>query len=355
MTKYGVDWEKVKARHSAFWRGELEGACLSTVTSPKDGAVWGHFPYPQTTEDRIKWWTDAEQIIRRYRDGFQGTYFAGDSFPLLINDLGPAGHAGFFKGAKPRFEGSIWYEPTLENYEDLIFDPDSFMYRKNVELAKAFAEDAKGEYIVAMPDAVGAGDVLSHLRGPDQLMFDFIDEPEAVHKALRTVQSVWENIVQTVHDVVKDNNSGGGCVGWLSTWAPGKHVQLQCDLSVMMSPAMFEEFLVYELEAQSQFADYSLYHFDGEQQVRFLPYLLAVKGIQAIQWTNVAGQKAVTEYIPVLQQIQQAGKGLILHCSPDEIPVLLENLDARLLHLATWAQNQQEADDIVKLIERESR
>jgi len=355
MEKYGVNWEKVKARHTAFWKGELEGSALATVTSPKDGTTWRHFPYPESTEDRIKWWTDPELIIRRYRDGMQGQYFAGDSFPLLINDIGPAGHAGFFKGAVPRFEGSIWFEHTLKDYDDLVFDPESFLYRKNVEMAKAYAEDANGDYIIGMPDAVGAGDVLSHLRGADTLMMDFYDEPEAVHKALRTVQGVWENIVDKVHDAVKVNNDGGGCVGWLSTWAPGKHVQLQCDLSVMMSPDMFEEFLMYELEAQSQFADYSLYHLDGEQQVRFLPQLLSVKGIQAIQWTNVAGQKAVTEYIPVLKQIQAAGKGLILHCSPEEIPVLLDNLDARLMHLATWAKNQVEADDIVKMIEKGSR
>jgi len=355
MTKYGVDWEKVKARHSAFWQGELEESCLCTVTAPRDGTTWGHFPYPQSTEDRIKWWTDAELIIARYRDGMQGTYYAGDSFPLLINDLGPAGHAAFFKGAKPRFESSIWHKPTLKNYEDLVFDPSSFMYRVNLDLAKAFAEDANGDYIIGMPDNVGVGDVLSHLRSPDQLMFDFIDEPEAVHRALRIVQGVWEDIMSKVHNTIKTNNYGGGCVGWLCTWAPGMHVQLQCDLSVMMSPAMFDEFLVYELHAQSEFADYSLYHFDGEQQVRFLPYILDVKGIQAIQWTNVAGQKAVTEYIPVLKQIQQAGKALILHCLPDEISVLLENLNARLLHLTTWAKTQQDADDIVKLIAKESR
>lgn len=355
MEKYGVNWEKVKARHAAFWNGELEGPCLATVTAPKDGATWAHFPHPKTPEERIKWWTDAELIIRRYRDGMQGTYYTGDAFPLLINDLGPAGHAGFFKGAKPRFESSIWYEPTLEDYEDLVFDPSSFLYRKNIELSKAYAEDANGDYIVAMPDNVGVGDVLSHLRGPDQLMMDFLDQPEAVHKALRTVQAVWENVMQDIYDITKANNSGGGSVGWLSTWAPGKHVQLQCDLSVMMSPEMFEEFLVYELHAQSQFADYSLYHFDGEQQIRFLPYMLDVKGIQAIQWTNVVGQKPCTAYLPELKQIQQAGKGLIILCSPEEVPVLLENLDARLLHLCTWAKTQHDADDIVKLIERNSR
>ena len=349
MSKYGIDWETVKKRHFAWWRGELEGACLATVTSPKDNATWQHFPYPEDKEERIKWWTDAKQVIARYRNGFQGTYYAGDAFPVLINDLGPAGHAGFFKKAQPRFESSIWYEATLNNYDDLQFDPNSFLYRKNIELAKAYAEDANGEYIIGMPDVVGDGDVLSHLRGPEQLMYDFVDQPEDVQKGLVKVQKVWENIVENIHNILQANNHGGGSVGWLGTWAPGRHVQLQCDLSVMMSTSMFEQFLTYELEAQSKFADYSLYHLDGEEQIRFLPYLLDIKEIQAIQWTNVVGQKPVVTYIPVLQQIQRAGKGVIIHCSPKEIPILSENLEARLLHLTTWADSQWEADEIVKL------
>jgi hypothetical protein len=355
MEIYGVNWERTKARHTAFWKGELEGPCLLCVTAPKDNTAWDSFPYPKDKEGRVKWWTDAELIIKRYRNGFQGSYYAGDAFPVLIHDLGPAGHAAFFKGADPRFEGSIWFDPSLEDYKDLAFDPHSFLYQKTIELDKAYAEDAKGEYLVGMPDTVGAADVLSHLRGPDRFMTDFFDYPDEVKAALKTVQAVWEKTMAAVWGAVSENNYGGGCAGWLNTWAPGLHGQLQCDCSVMMSPDMFEEFLMYELQAQTDFLEYSLYHFDGEQQIRHLPHLLSVKGIAAIQWTNVAGQPPASHYIPQLKQIQQAGKGVILHCSPDEIPLLLENLSAGLTYLITWANSQAEADNIVKMTERMSR
>lgn len=355
MNMYGVDWERIQCRHAAFWKGELEGSCLCSVQSPKDNVTEDPFPYPDKPEDRIKWWTDAEIVIKRWRNGFKNTYFAGDAFPVLVNDLGPAGHAGFFRGAKFRIENSIWFDPILKDYGDLAFDPDSFLYRKTMEIAKAYAEDARGDYIIGMPDTVGAADALSHLRGPDSLMMDFLDQPEAVKTALKTVQTVWEKTMSCVHSTICSNNRGGGCVGWLQTWAPGFHGQLQCDLSVMMSPDMFAEFLMYELEAQSSFLDYSLYHLDGEQQIRHLPHLLSVKGIQAIQWTNVAGQPPATAYIDVLQQIQKAGKGVILHCTPNEIPTLLEHLSARLLYLITWADSQSDAESIVKLVQKNSK
>ena len=346
MTDYGINWEHIFRRHGAFWKREDSGG-LFAVTAIKDRAKTVSFPYPDNEEDRVKWWTDAEQVIKRHRSGFENTYYAGDAFPLLVHNLGPAGHAGFFKGAKPIFEDSIWYEPSLDDYGDLVFDDESFLYKKTLELAKAYAQDAKGAYMVAMPDVVSDSDVLSHLRGPKNFLYDLVDQPEAVKKALVTIQAVWEKTHRSCYEIVSANNSGGSCVGWLNTWAPGFHAQLQCDASVMLSPEMFEEFICYELEAQANFLEYSLYHLDGYEQVRHLPYILAVKNLDAIQWTNIAGQAPVTAFLPELKQIQQAGKLLILDCSPDEVFVLLDNLKPEGMSIRTWADSPCEADDLV--------
>jgi len=355
MDIYGVNWERTKKRHADFWNGKLEGACLHSITSPKDGATQDSYSFPTDLESKIKWWTDAEFIIKRYRSRFENTYHAGDAFPILTHDLGPAGHAGYFKNAVPKFENSIWFEPTLRDYADLEFDPNSFLYKKTIELAKAYAEDSNGDYIVGMPDVVGTADALSHLRGPEQFMMDFFDHPDELHGALKTVQAVWEKTMMAARDAVIKNNYGGCGVGWLNTWAPGFHGQLQCDCSVMLSVDMFEEFLMYELEAQANFYDYALYHFDGEAQIRHMSHLLSVKGINAIQWTNVAGQGPPTAYIPQLQQIQKAGKGVIVPCKPYEVKELLGNLSASRLHLLVSTETQAEADDLVKLIEKESQ
>ncbi|MDR1533340.1 MAG: hypothetical protein LBS62_14365 [Clostridiales bacterium] len=350
--EYCENWDKIQERHRAFWNKELSGPCLFSVTAPRDGAVYESFPLPDRAEDRTHYWTDAEQVIKRHRSHFSNTYYAGDAFPVLVHDLGPAGHAGFFEGARFRFEGTVWFDATLKAYEDLRFDPSSFLYNKTLELAREYARDAQGAYIVSMPDTVGAADALTHLRGPDQFMFDLLDSPDEVKGALVTVQAVWEQVMRGVYDAVAENNYGGTSVGWLSTWAPGLHGQLQCDLSLMLSPDMFEEFLLYELEAQSRFLDHALYHLDGRQQVIHLPHLLAIESIEAVQWTNVAGQAPVVDFIPVLQSIQQAGKNLILDCSPAELPVLLENLSASQMYVRTWADSRAEADSLVEMVRR---
>lgn len=348
--KYVDDWYKRRERHAAFWHGEIIDRCLCSVTSVKDGGSFGDFPLPDDKEGRRLWWTDGELILKRYIHWFENTYFAGDSFPILIHDLGPAGHAGYFKGVEPRFANTVWFESNLENYADLAFDPESFLYRKTIELAREYVNAAKGDFVVSMPDAVGAADVLSHLRKPETLLMDMIDRPDEVKKALRVVQDVWERVYSEFYDIVLTNNDGGSSVGWLGTWAPGRLGQLQCDLSVMISPDMFEEILLYELMTQSKWLDYSLYHLDGAQQIKHLGHILSVKDINAVQWTNIAGQEGPSAFIPVLRRIQQAGKGLILHAHPSEIPTLMENLSSKGLYLLTYTDSQSEADDLVKLI-----
>ena len=348
--RYFDDWHKRRERHTAFWHRELVDRCLCSVTSARDDGSFKDFPLPKDPAGRLAYWTDGEQILERYRHWFDNTYYGGDALPILIHDLGPAGHAGFFKGVEPRFEGTVWFEASHISYSDLTFDPNSFLYRKTLDLAKFYASEAKGDFIVSMPDVVGAADVLSHLRKPEVLLMDMLDSPKEVKQGLREVQTVWENVCSNVYDIVLENNHGGSSVGWLGTWAPGRLGQLQCDLSVMISPSMFEDMIMYELNTQAKWLDHSIYHLDGWQQVKHLGHILSVDEIDAIQWTNVAGQPGPLHFIPELKRIQQGGKGLILHTVPEEIPELMEQLSSKGLYLLTYAESQTEADDIVKLI-----
>ncbi|HHY82905.1 MAG TPA: hypothetical protein GX505_09550 [Clostridiales bacterium] len=350
--KYLDDWDKRKERHSAFWNCELVDRCLCSVTALRDGGKFCGFPLPDNEPERRRWWTDGDLILERNLSWFANTYYGGDSLPILIHDLGPAGHAGYFKNVRIRFENTIWFDSDLEDYDDLSFDPDSFLYQKTISLAKQYAEAAQGDFIVSMPDAVGDLDVLSHLRGPENLLMDMLERPDEVKKGLRKVQEIWEKVYTEIYDIVLANNDNGSSVGWLGTWAPGRLGQLQCDLSVMISPKLFDDMVLYELETQSQWLDYALYHLDGEEQIKHLDCILSVKGINAIQWTNVAGQPGPIHYIPVLKKIQKAGKGLILHVTPDEIPLIMENLSSKGLYLLTWTNTQDEADALVKTIEK---
>jgi hypothetical protein len=348
--RYCNDFEKRLERHTAFWHKEIVDRCLCSVTSLRDGGSFDHFPLPSNPEDRLAYWTDGELILNRYLSWFKNTYYGGDSLPILIHDLGPAGHAGYFKGVTPRFENTVWFDSEIKNYDDIVFDPNSFLYKKTIELAKLYCSVAKGDFIVSMPDAVGIADVLSHLLTPETFLIDMLDTPDLIMKSLQNIQIVWEKIYTEVFEIVKANNYGGSSVGWLGTWAPGILGQLQCDLSVMISPSLFEDLILYELQTQAKWLDHSIYHLDGWQQIKHLELILSVKELDAIQWTNVAGQPGPLHFVPEFKRIQQAGKNLIIHIDSTDVPTLMEQLSSQGLYILTYTDTQGEAIELEKLI-----
>lgn len=350
--RYKEDWYKAKERLKAFWNGDIVDRCCVSVK------VYENFDdpllriVPGTDEERIQHWTNPEMIIRRKRMQMEHTYFGGESFPAIFVDLGAGGHAGFFKGEKHYFGDSVWFFPSLSHPDQVEFDENSFMYKKTLELAKAYAEDSGGDYMVSMPDTSGNIDALSHLMGPEEMLPALIEEPEAVQRALQKIQTAYERIHREVYDIVRDVNEGGSCIDWLSTWAPGFHAQMQSDASVMISNPMFKEFILPELKTQCKFLQYPLYHFDGVEQIRHLDDILSIPELRAIQWTQVAGQPPCTEYFPELRKIQAAGKNVLILVSPDQIQPIMENLSSKGLYLVTIAPTKEDADQIIKNVSR---
>ena len=351
--RYKPDWEEAKKRHIAFWDHEIIDRCCVSVQYCDD-AVYGPLNqfWQRVNQDVAKVRMTPELSIERNRIVMEHSYYAGEAFPVGIVDLGAAGHAGFYKGAKFQVGDTIWFSPSLEDLGDLEFDSGSELYRKTLETAQAFADDSKGDYIVSMPDATGNADALAHLLGSEEFLFSMMDEPEETLAALGKIQLAYEDIMTKVYDIVKGVNQGGSCVGWLNTWAPGLHAQMQCDLSVMISNPMFKEFIMPELQAQRRFLEYPLYHLDGMEQVRHLDDLLSIPNLKTIQWTQVAGQPPCTAFIPQLRKIQAAGKNIVISVEPDQIRPLMENLSSRGLYLLTWADSKDEADAIVKDVAR---
>lgn len=350
--RYKNDWDMAKKRLTAFWNRDIVDRCCVSVKAYEKVDDPIVYLEPQTDEERVQHWTDPELIIKRNRIRMEHTYYGGEAFPAIFVNLGASGHAGFFKGEKHHFGDSVWFFPSLEDPDTLEFDENSFMYRKTLELAEAYAADSRGDYIVSMPDTSGNADALSHLMGPEELLPAMLEEPESVQRALKKIETAYERIMREVYDIVRDVNEGGSCIDWLSTWAPGFHAQMQSDMSVMISNPMFKEFVMPELQRQCEFLEYPLYHFDGIEQVRHLDDLLSIPNLRAIQWTQVAGQPPCTDFIPELRKIQAAGKNLLIIIRPDQIETLMENLSSRGLFLVTTAPSKEDADAIIKQVSR---
>lgn len=346
--RYKEDWDAAKQRFTAFWNREIiDRCCVSVAVYNVKGLPAGRGP--ETDAEKERAYMDTEFRVKSLREAMENTYYGGEAFPMAFLNLGAAGHAGYFRGEKHSFDNTVWFYPFMEDTDHMPeFDRSMPLYQKTLELAKAFAEDSRGDYIISMPDTSGNADVLSHMMGAENMMTAMVEDPEGVERCLAKIQESYEDILPKVYDIVKENNDGGSAVGWLNTWAPGFHAQMQCDMSVMISNPHFKQFILPELRTQSRFLEYALYHFDGIEQRRHLDDLLSIPELKCIQWTQVAGQPPCTDFIDDLKKIQAAGKNLLIIVSPDQIRPLMENLSSRGLYFVTDAPSVDEAETLLK-------
>ena len=347
MLKYKSDWEEAKKHYEAYWeKSSTDRCCLAmSMRRPSGKPIYDTSKY--TVED---WYTNPQAMHEGMMNGCECAEFLCECVPAKLLDFGTAGECQYF-GSVPNYTpGTIWFEPVIAqpDIELLKYDRSRFDFHK--QIVRQLTDLAQDNYFVAMNDNCGIIDALAHLRGTENLLYDMIEHPDFVHAARDKITAVWKETQKEYFDVVKENNLGGSSHAWMQLWAPGRHLQLQCDYSCMISPEMFEEFVLPELEETSAAFDYATYHLDGIEQLRHLDMILSVKTIDNIQWTRVAGQPRTSENIEALQKIQKAGKGLVLLPEKNEVEFLMKNLSPVGLQICVGGvKDKEEAESIVKL------
>jgi 5-methyltetrahydrofolate--homocysteine methyltransferase len=119
----------------------------------------------------------------------------------------------------------------------------------------------------------------------------------------------------------------------------------------MISPEMFEEFVAPYLAEQCRQLDHCVYHWDGPCALQHEGPLLAIKELEAIQWTPGAGQLGLGDRIwwPLYHRVRRAGKSLmLLGVSPAEAQALVEQFGPEGLDLVVSVNSEEEADALVR-------
>lgn len=357
--RFKPDIDKVRWRLSAFWANETADRALVSVVAPQyPGAHISQFHNPQDlTGDKEalrRYWEDPETIRRNNLRRLEDTFLGGETLPSIFQNYGTSGHCNYF-GAKPKYgNDTIWFDPTLDSLSDIDGAYTEALLHKHLAIARYLTDNAGDDYFVAMPDSTGSIDALGHLYGSQNLLMDMLTDPLAVRHAVAVVNEGWARTNEMFYGISSEHN-GGSCHGWMHLLCPGRMQHLQCDMSVMFSPRMFEAFVLPSLLAQMAWCEYPVYHFDGAEQTRHLDLLLSLEKLMAIQWTAVAGQPSAAHFLPVLQRMQNAGKRLIVMAPPGDVRPLLEGLSARGLYIHTEAASAEDARDILRQAERYSR
>ncbi|MCI8853136.1 MAG: hypothetical protein HFI32_06510 [Lachnospiraceae bacterium] len=362
---YKEDWEKAKENLQAFWDGEDIGRPLAAIFAPRtarcprfpelhNGPWTGPLLEGNFTQEEIDhWWRDPEENRKRMRYWFENTYFGGEAVPAAYVNWGASAAAAFF-GAEPKFHtSSVWYPRVIETWEDWKweFDEKTNKWWNNIwDIVECLEEQAEGRYLVGMPEFGNAADNLSLMRGMDSLAEDCLDEPERILEAMEYMEHYWRELHEKLYQKTKRVNFGGGVLPWMSLWAPGRIDQLACDFSTILSPSLFRELFVKDIQLMGEWTEYGTYHLDGRICMRnHLDTLLELDCIKAIEFTPGAGQLPTLseEYIPRYQRILEKGKRLYLLAQPNEVEALCKLLPRRGLYLCVSVDSREAADEML--------
>jgi hypothetical protein len=146
---------------------------------------------------------------------------------------------------------------------------------KLLEFIPVLAERSAGRYPVGTTLMRGIADILSGLYGGGEFVLRMIDEPEELHRVIEALTRFWIAFGSCLMDHLPLFHGGTGSFQY-ALWSPGKFIWLQEDAAALLSPRMYEQFILPADTALAAAFEHSIFHL---HPTRFIPtkYLVETK------------------------------------------------------------------------------
>lgn len=318
------DWEKIKKRYNEYWMMENHDRPLFRITGIKEKR-------DSISDEHVsieKMWMDSEYIISEARKSMENRIYGGEALPILCADFGPD-IFGAILGDDIKFSrDTSWAKHVFKGKDfssiHLEFDENNDWWKKIQQKLMDLTADSNGDYLVGFADWHGGCDALVSLFGPEDVIYALCDCPEEVKRLNDELSDIFQIIMNRSYDIVRPYQEGS--THWIGLWHPGLWYTTSCDFNILLSPQMFEEFVLPPLQKDLGYLETSIYHLDGPGAFRHLDKLLEVSDLHGIQLVYGAGAPPALHWLPELKSIQAAGKGIHLTCLPSELETLLSEL-----------------------------
>ena len=312
----GTDLERALERNEAFWEGTLKGGPLLWVTVA-EGRPRAAPPAPPAPPVEAEEWTDVGYVMAKAESDVGRTAFLADALPTHNPWLGPDQFSAWM-GAditfKPR-DNTSWVKPFVEDWgahREFRLDPRNRWWRLYLDILRESVQRGRDRWVTCYPDLHTGIDALGAMRGPERLMFDLLEQPEAVERAMRSMTLLWKEIVDTVSSVVLP--AGQGTTNWTSGWSARRFVCLgQNDFSCLVGPELFDRFILPDTAECCRHVERIIYHLDGPGALQHLDRLLAIDALHCVQWIQGAGAPLPSKWLDLLRRIQAGGKTVQVH------------------------------------------
>lgn len=287
---------------------------------------------------------DLDPIIEQALAWASTHDFLGDAVPYLMVTLAPDHFAALLGAEIHRNQagGTNWVEPCLTTLDDadIRFQRDGRWWRRTVECVEKFRARCDGKIIITGTHLQGGLDCLTALYGTQNLLLDLAIAPELVHRALGQIDTAVCEVRKAMSDLL--DIPRWGSLNRFGMYSTGIIDVPQCDVSCMVSPAMFNEFELPHLAREIDSTDASLYHLDGPGAVQHLDSLCSIDKLDMVQWMPGEGHYD-DDHTALNARIDALGKGQIFQpyyrLSESDITRTWETFRSRKLYFMLDAES----------------
>lgn len=346
--KYCPSLPEVAQRWNAWWRYKSDIPLIVAQVAIASDIRW---------DKAFDLLDQPGEWVRLRRKQVEQTQYFGEALPSVRVDIGPVAMAAFM-GAPLHFamtEQTSWQTPVIESWENakrLEASPDNAWLKKVLLLMEALVEDARGNYLVCLPDLTGAIDAIANMRGPQNLCFDLYEHREAVLEAAAQAVDAWEMVFGRMYDLILGR--GAGVAQWVSCWADSPFTVPTCDFNALIGVEDFKAVCMPSLKEQARRAGLCVLHLDGPDAARHAETLAADKDITAVQYTPGAGTPSALAKLPMFRMFQEHKKPLFIECPYDEVKQLARELDPSGCAIRVSSlTSQEQAAELIRWREKE--
>ncbi len=335
---YKDNWPDTKKRLTALWQGErLDRPCIA-IRAPQ--AVNNPVPIPVPADEESRW-LDPVYRVALARHECESTWWGGEAIPSSLQMAGWV----ISLGGTPRFSPhTIWFETQAVNFDfdapsPFRHDPQSPWVAKYRALVLALCQAAgANDFLVGSPLGLPANDLLSMHMGTQEFLFALMDHPEWMKEAILVGARDQIQARREFQELMraKGHDYWYGNAGWMPFWAPTPFNSTQSDVSCMLSPGMFDDFILPELELYGEEFGALWYHLDGGDAKQHLPRLLSLPYLRVVQYVPAPFEPPNGPgHLEMYRQIQAAGKIVHIQLPCQHVEPLVRELDPALLMLET--------------------